>query len=121
MITNDTLAHVNVADLDWPEAVEIAAHRISEGAPVARTFVLDSGPRHEVGYWRITPGRFTTVHEGYLEFIQILSGRGALIHANGERTELRPGVACAMGDGWNGEWLVEEELTKAYTIVPTGA
>lgn len=120
MITNNTLTCIEPAALAWPPAVEIAANRIKVGAPVARTFIVDSGPRYEVGYWNITAGRFTTVHDGYLEFIQILSGRGALIHANGERTELRPGVACAMGDGWHGEWLIDEELTKSYTIVHTG-
>jgi uncharacterized cupin superfamily protein len=112
-----SLSGQDLAAVHWPPAEPIAAVRVLSGRPVATTLVTARDEFFEVGLWQVSPGEFTTVHAGYQEFIYIIAGRGALIDDQGQRTELEPGVACAMGEGWTGRWVVDEELTKTYTLI----
>ncbi len=107
------------AGVEWPEAVAIAAERLIAGTPEASTLVLDAEGPAEVGLWRVSEGEFTTVHEGYDEYITILAGRGRLIAEDGEVLELSPGVSAYTEDGYRGRWVIDEPLVKSYAVIPT--
>lgn len=107
--------------VSWSAAEPIAVDRVHSGAPEASTAVLHEDDRSQVGFWRVTAGEFTTRHQGYVEFITVLEGRGALVHEDGTRIELGPGTVTVLPDGWAGRWEVNEALTKSYAVVPTAA
>ena len=104
----------------WPPAVTIDEARVVSGAPEASTFILDESTTHQVGLWKVTAGEFTTQHPGYLEYIHVLGGRGRLRDDAGNVTELAPGVTVFMPAGWAGRWIVDEPITKMYSIIHTG-
>jgi uncharacterized cupin superfamily protein len=119
-MTTATNAHSTVildAAPDWPTAVAIPAQRIVSGSPAASLIVLSASSGSEVGLWRVTEGEFTTAHDGYVEFITILSGDGDLVHDDGTVTVLGPGVVMWMADGWTGRWIVREPIVKSYTTI----
>lgn len=103
--------------IDWPEDLAIAAERVVAGAPAASTFVIEDTPTHQLGLWRVTPGEFLTDHAGYAEYIHVLSGVGRLIDEDGVVMELGPGVTVLLQPGWKGRWIVEETITKVYTVI----
>jgi uncharacterized cupin superfamily protein len=105
------------SDIDWPAAEPIAASRIIAGAPAAQTFVTATTAGGETGLWRVTEGEFTTVHEGYVEFIHIVDGEGELVHDDGTVLPLAPGVTVTMADGWRGRWVIRRPLVKTYAIL----
>jgi uncharacterized cupin superfamily protein len=112
-----TATRIDYTKVDWPEPVEIAAERVIVGAPVASTLVLEDSPTHQLGLWRISTGEFFTDHAGYTEYIHIVSGSGELIDEAGEATKLTPGTTVLMQPGWKGRWVVDDPITKVYTIV----
>ena len=116
-MTAPTATRLTLTDIDWPEAVAIAPERVLDGAPVASTVVVEDDPGHQLGLWRVSPGEFTTDHAGYVEYIHILEGCGRLIDEAGISTDLAPGVTVLMQPGWKGRWVVEQTITKVYTIV----
>jgi uncharacterized protein len=117
-------ATVNTTHLDdvaWPEAQAIASERVLKGSPQANTVVLYKDERSELGLWQISPGEFTTVHQGYVESVTIASGRGRLVHDDGTVTELRPGSVAVLEEGWAGRWVVEETIVKSYAVITVDA
>lgn len=108
---------INHVHGDWPAAVPIAPERVLVGEPVASTLLLDDVDGYQLGLWQVTPGEFTTQHFGYLEYITVLSGAGRLIDDEGTITELAPGITVLMRPGWCGRWIVDETLTKAFTVI----
>lgn len=114
-----TAEQIDIARADWPEPVEIAAERVIAGTPVASTLVLEDGASYQLGLWRVTSGEFHTDHAGYLEYIHIVTGSGQLVDQAGAVTELSPGKTVLMQPGWKGRWLVNETITKVYTIINT--
>lgn len=108
---------VDLASVDWPAQVAISEERVLNGEPSASTLVLEQTDAYELGLWRITPGEFTTRHDGYLEYITVIDGAGQLIDDNGTVTALRPGTTVMMQPGWHGRWVVTETLTKAYAVL----
>jgi uncharacterized cupin superfamily protein len=119
-LTTATNAHSTVildAAPDWPTAVAIPPQRILSGSPAASLIVLSASSGSELGLWRVTEGEFTTAHDGYVEFITILSGDGELVHDDGTVTVLGPGVVMWMADGWTGRWIVREPIVKSYTTI----
>lgn len=104
-------------NIHWPEAVLIAADRVEAGAPAAQTMVTASAHGGETGFWRVTPGDFTTDHRGYVEFFHVLEGAGELLRDDGTVLPLSPGVSVTMEDGWRGRWVVRSTLVKVYAIL----
>lgn len=109
---------LKLESVTWPADEAIATHRVLNGAPVASTLTLHDDSESELGMWRVTEGEFTTLHQGYTEFITILQGSGKLIHDDGTVLDLAPGTVAVLKDGWSGRWVIEEALTKSYAIVP---
>jgi len=103
--------------IDWPVEEAIAAERIIEGTPSASTVILENDGRAQIGFWRVTPGVFTTCHEDYLEFIHIIDGEGALLSDTGDVTELNAGTTVLMPYGWTGQWIVRKAIVKCYTTI----
>jgi uncharacterized cupin superfamily protein len=108
-------------DVVWPEAHPIASERVISGSPQANTLVLFKDERSELGLWQISPGVFTTIHDGYVESVTIASGRGRLVHDDGTVTELRPGSVAVLEQGWAGRWVVEETIVKSYAVITVDA
>lgn len=102
----------------WTAPTPIDSQRVLHGAPEASSLVLHKDERSELGLWRVTPGDITTLHQGYVEFITIIEGRGELVEDDGTVTELRPGTVFVMKDGWSGRWVIHTELIKSYAIIP---
>lgn len=110
-------AVLHTSSLQWPQAIPIAGERILAGNPAASTHVMFSDGRIELGLWRVSPGEFTTVHDGYEEFIHIAEGEGELIHDDGTVIPLRPGTVLLLEDGWRGRWVIRRTLVKSYATV----
>lgn len=110
-----TLIH----NTNWPAAQPIDRSRVIAGAPETSTVVLHRNTGAEVGLWRASPGEFTTVRQGCIEFITINAGRGRLIHDNGKVIELQPDTVIVLEDGWAGRWVVEETVVKSFAIIFT--
>jgi uncharacterized cupin superfamily protein len=79
--------------------------------------VLFTDGKTELGLWRVSPGEFSTVHQGYEEFISVLEGEGELIHDDGSRITLKPGTVLILENGWSGRWSIKSTLVKSYAIV----
>jgi uncharacterized cupin superfamily protein len=116
-----TVNTTHVDDVAWPGAQPIASERVLSGSPQANTVVLYKDERSELGLWQISPGEFTTAHQGYVESVTIASGRGRLIHDDGTVTELGPGSVAVLEEGWAGRWVVEETIVKSYAVITVGA
>jgi uncharacterized cupin superfamily protein len=116
-MSTSTAEQIDVAGVDWPEPVEIAAERVIAGTPAASTLVLEDAASHQLGLWRVSSGEFHTDHAGCLEYIHIVRGLGQLIDQTGVVTELSPGKTVLMQPGWKGRWVVKESITKVYTII----
>lgn len=112
-------AYINGTDVDWPQPQEIPTDRVITGAPAAQTLVTASTATGESGLWRVTEGEFTTVHDGYVEFIHIVEGEGDLVHDDGTVWPLTPGTTITMVDGWRGRWVIRRPLVKTYAILRT--
>lgn len=110
-------AVLHASSLQWPQATPIAVERIITGNPAASTQVMFTDGRTELGLWRVSPGEFTTVHDGYEEFIHIVEGEGELIHDDGTVITLRPGGVLLLEDGWRGRWIIRRTLVKSYATV----
>lgn len=109
---------IDINTIEWPEPIAIEAHRVLAGNPIASTVSLRSDTTCDVGVWRCSPGEFTAVRDGVTEFVYIHAGRGKLVHDDGTTYELHPGVTFSVDNGWKGKWVIEEELTKAYSLIP---
>lgn len=114
-------AYIIGTDTKWPDAERISDERVITGTPAAQTVVTSSTDAGETGLWRVTEGEFTTVHEGYVEFIHIVEGAGELVHDDGTMLNLEPGVTVTMADGWRGRWVIRQPLVKTYAILRTAS
>lgn len=108
---------LDASEVEWPAATAIADDRLIEGRPEASTKVLFTDGTTELGLWRVSAGEFTTVHNGYEEFIHIVEGEGELIHDDGTAIALRSGVVILLEDGWHGRWVIRRTLVKSYATV----
>ena len=108
---------LHASSLHWAEPVPVDPERIIRGAPATSTHVLFADGKTELGLWRATPGEFTTVHQGYEEFISVIEGEGELIHDDGSRTTLNAGTVLILENGWRGRWSIASTLVKSYTTV----
>lgn len=115
-----TLA-LSLTDVNWPAAEALPADRVISGTPEASTLVLREDSRSEFGLWMCTPGAFSTVRDGYSEYIHIISGSGELIGDDGKTYELKPGLIISLDDGWSGRWVITEAVTKSYAIAHTAS
>ena len=102
--------------VEWPAYVPVPPGRVTGGQPSTSTVALDS-PKNQMGLWRVTPGAFTTDHEGYIEFIYVISGRGRLVGEDGSVCELQANSTLILPEGWKGLWEVDSTITKVFTIV----
>ncbi len=108
---------VDVNTVEWPEPVAIEGDRVLSGNPTGSTVSMHADSHSDVGMWRCTPGEFTTVRNGYSEFVHIIAGKGKLVHDDGTSYELRPGVSVHIEDGFSGRWVIDETLVKAYSVI----
>ena len=108
---------VDVNTVEWPASVAIEAERVIAGSPIANTLSMHADSKYDVGMWRCTPGEYTSVRNGYSEFVHIIAGRGRLVHDDGTTYELHPGISAHIDDGWSGRWIIDETIVKAYTII----
>jgi uncharacterized cupin superfamily protein len=107
----------NIADITWPEPVELAADRVTSGSPTASTLTLHSTKAAEFGLWYSTPGAFTTNHEGYEEYFHVIEGEGELVRDDGWRIPLIAGTIVYLEAGWRGRWVIRKTIIKSYTTV----
>lgn len=104
---------------EWSQESPIGAERVISGAPAESSIVAAQTPGGETGLWRCTPGTFTTQRTGCVEFVHIISGRGALVHEDGTVASIAAGVSLTLADGWRGHWVIEEPVVKAYATLYT--
>jgi len=85
---------------------------VVSGTPSAAALTLDTVGGAEVGIWEMTEGtaRDTEVDEVFV----VLSGRGYVTFADGERITLLPGVAVRLRAGEHTEWTVTERVRKVW-------
>ena len=83
-----------------------------DAAPLATLATLGTA---EVGLWEMAPGvdHDTEVDEVFV----VLAGRGTVLFEDGERVELRPGVAVRLRAGEQTTWTVTETLRKVYVAL----
>lgn len=93
------------------------ADRLVSGQPEgwARTDFESPDGRFSAGVWRCTPGRWRIAYDEN-EYCRILSGKGAVIAADGTVRPIGPGDEFVIAAGFSGEWLVEETMTKTWVI-----
>lgn len=108
---------LHASSTHWPKPVPVASERVIQGTPAASTLVLSTDGKTELGLWRVSPGEFTTVHQGYEEFITVAEGEGELIHDDGSRITLKPGTVLILENGWSGRWSIKSTLVKSYATV----
>jgi uncharacterized cupin superfamily protein len=108
---------LHTSTIDWPSFVPIPDDRVRAGVPSTSTLVLHKDDRTELGLWQATPGDFTTSHSGYEEFIHVVDGEGDLVRDDGTIHPLRAGTILLLEDGWAGQWVIRQTLTKSYSIV----
>lgn len=116
-MSTPTATRIDLDSTRWPAAEDIAPGRVLTGRPSASTLILEDVNGRQLGLWRVTPGEFVTDHTGYLEYIHIISGSGTLIADDGHVTGLEPGVTVLMQPGWKGRWVVDQTITKVFTVV----
>lgn len=109
-----------VSVIQWPDFVAMPENRIVYGEPSHSTAVISDEDNIQLGFWRGTPGAFSTDHAGYLEFVYIVEGRGRLVAEDGTIEDLSPGKAVVMPFNWVGRWEIEETITKVFSIVRVG-
>ncbi len=104
-------------------AVELATGRpvptAVEGEPYESWHVLSDDGRVELGIWEVTPGSFRGETDGIYELMHFVAGAGTITAADGEVTEIGPGVVMLCPDGWSGRWDVRETIRKTYAVVKT--
>ncbi len=108
--------------LDTSNAASEAANppkdRIVSGDPqaVVRLGYASPDGKFSAGTWTCTPGRWRVQYDE-VEYCRILSGKGAVIDADGRAHPIKPGDEFVIPAGFVGEWSVEEEMTKTWVIV----
>lgn len=109
-------------------AVDIAAAELpvsrpkanaTAGEPVESELVLFADGDTELGIWQVTPGSFTSRKSGACELMHFVAGSGTITGADGTVTEIAPGVAVFLPDGWEGTWDVTSTIRKTYAIYAT--
>ena len=93
-----------------------AADRILDGAPVHRTWNLEStGDGLHAGLWESTPGEWRVVYTEW-EFFHVVAGVSILAEDGGGETTLRAGDAFVIRPGFRGRWRVLETTLKHYVV-----
>ena len=92
--------------------VPLRTDDVVAGSPTAAVETLTSLHGTEVGLWEMTEGtaRDTEVDEVFV----VLAGRGTVEFEDGERVDLRRGVAVRLTAGERTVWTVEERLRKVW-------
>ena len=92
------------------------------GEPFESELVMSKDDVTETGIWEVTPGVCRGSKIGMWEYMHFVSGAGTITDESGNVTEIRPGVACFIPDGWTGVWNVTETVRKTFVIssVPGG-
>jgi len=106
-------------DLDAPmETGAPRPERVTAGAPVfqSQTAYQSADESISAGVWSCGLGAWSVSYDEF-EYCHILSGRGALVRADGLRTEIGPGDAFIIEPGFEGVWEVSEPLSKQFVIV----
>ena len=99
------------------EAWSPAPDRLVRGAPSGFTrndYSAADGQRH-VGQWESGVGAWEVRYTEW-EYCWILEGRGRVVAASGEVTELAPGDSLVLEPGFVGVWEVIEPMKKLYVI-----
>lgn len=95
--------------------------RIVSGDPRCGELALVELPGLEIGVWEVTPGRFLSSKPDVGEVMHFVSGAGEIIHGDGSRTSIAPGVTLSLRAGWSGEWNVTSTVRKVYAIYASPA
>jgi uncharacterized protein len=111
-----TIDDVLALDLTDGRAVPTA----TQGEPYERWHVISDDGKVELGIWEVTPGSFQGGTDGYYEQMHFVAGAGTITAADGDVTEIKPGVVMLCPDGWSGTWDVRETVRKTYAIVKVG-
>ena len=105
---------VSLQDAPWPPAVPVAT--ALRGQPEAQLLAFVDDEQRQAGIWRCTPGAFRSDHRGYVEFMHVVAGRAILRGDDGTTWEVSAGTLLTIPDGWTGEWDIESEVVKSFTI-----
>ncbi|QHG85510.1 DUF861 domain-containing protein (plasmid) [Rhodococcus rhodochrous] len=109
---------MSTVETTWTAFVPVAEERLREGSPTTRISEQASEEGYSIGLWEATAGRFATApHDGFWEVIHILQGRGTLRSADGSTIDLFPGASFVLGDGFVGEWQIDETIRKFYALI----
>jgi len=97
--------------------------RLLEGAPVFRTWPLDTAKANGEGWtsihsgiWEATPGTTVSIKGESYEFCHILEGRCEISEDGGETRVFGPGDSFLLKPGFIGRWKTLETLRKIYVI-----
>ena len=98
----------------WPrlDHEPVPSDEVVAGSPAAAVETLTALGGTEVGLWEMSEGtaRDTEVDEVFV----VLAGRGTVAFEDGERIDLRPGVAVRLIAGERTVWTVDERLRKVW-------
>ncbi len=102
----------------WPFTNPESGYVVVRGSPQAYGRLDGGGPGHiwRAGIWRCTEGAITCNELGD-EMQTILSGRVALVYADGARFEYGPGDTFFTQRGERVTWDVSEDVTKVFFAV----
>jgi len=101
-----------------PVAADPASERIVAGEPnatVTTTYSSADG-RFATGTWTCTPGRWRVAYDEE-EYCRIITGRGAVIDANGVSRSICAGDEFVIPAGFTGEWEVDEVMAKIWVVM----
>lgn len=113
---------MSTAESTWTSFEPVADDRLRDGNPTTRISETASEKGYSLGEWEATPGRFSTApHDGFTEIIYILRGSGTLHSNDGSTTALYPGANFVVGDGFVGEWQIDETVRKFYVLIDGSA
>lgn len=94
----------------------VAPELVDEGSPRAGATTLGalggSADGVGVGIWELTEGTSRDVEVD--EVFVVLTGAGTLVFDDGERIDLRPGVAVRLAEGDRTTWTITQPLRKIW-------
>lgn len=100
-----------------PEVERPAPEAVISGDPVTTTWSAHEDGGVMCGTWEATVGSWRVAYDEW-EYVRMLSGRCAVVDADGTRHEYGPGDSFMIPRGFRGVWEVLEPMRKEYVIVP---